>query len=398
MSRSSAFRYRAARKDGTIELGTVEAASEGAVNALLIDRGLFPVDVQAGETARDFRQSISPDDLALGLRMLSSFLEAGLPLARALAALRDVVPPSWEPLLEHIMDEVRQGSALAPALQSSPVRVAPIVIGVIQAGEAGSGLASAVKRSAELIESAVATRRAITAALAYPIILAVAGSASLALLVGVVLPKFAAILADLGQALPPTTRLVLGISEGLRLLFVPLLALAGVLLLVWRGWVSTEKGRAQWHTLLLHLPLIGPIRASNATSRIAASLSALLDAGVPLVAALGHVGRAGADAAMAARILVARESISHGSRVSSALENEGALTTTALKLIRAGEETGQLSSLLAHAGRIEGDRAQQRIRGLVRLLEPLLIVGFGLVVAVVAAALLQAVYSVRPTS
>jgi len=397
VSSPAAFQYLASRKDGTLEIGTIEATSESAANSQLIDQGLFPVEVQKATRTEEKQRVISAEDLALGLRMLASFLEAGLPVNRALAALVDVVPPSWLPILDHVREEVRQGSPLGGALHSCPVRIAPLVVGIIQAGEAGSGLVTAVKRSADIVDASVATRRAITAALAYPIILAIAGSASLALLVGIVLPRFAAILADIGQTLPPATRVVLGMSTAFRFSFFPLLAFVTLALLVWRAWVNSEQGLMRWHGVLLDIPVLGPIRASVATARIALSLAALLDAGVPLVQALAHVGRAGGDSAMSARILAARASILHGEGVAHALGRENAFTPTALKLIRAGEETGKLSELLARASQIEDERARLRIQSLVRVIEPLLIIGFGLLVAVVAAALLQAVYSVKPT-
>jgi general secretion pathway protein F len=96
-------------------------------------------------------------------------------------------------------------------------------------------------------------------------------------------------------------------------------------------------------------------------------------------------------------VLAAREAVVAGGGIARALEAEGALTPTAVRLLRTGEETGQLAPMLNHASRIEGDRAEQRVRSAVRLLEPALIIGFGAVVALVAGSLLQAVYSVRPT-
>jgi general secretion pathway protein F len=95
-------------------------------------------------------------------------------------------------------------------------------------------------------------------------------------------------------------------------------------------------------------------------------------------------------------LLAAREAIAHGDRLSAAVEREGALTPVVVRLIRAGEESGRLAAMLDHASRIEGDRAAQLVRNAVRLLEPALILAFGALVALVAAALMQAVYAARP--
>jgi general secretion pathway protein F len=379
-----------------LETGTVRAESADAARELLFSRGLFPLEVRL-ERGRDAgRPRISTPDLALGLRVLATLLESGLPVARALAAMDDLVPTAWKAALPSLRESVRQGNSLGAALSAAPVGFPPLVVGLVQAGEAGSGLAPAVARAAELTESAAETRRAVRAALAYPMILAAAGLGSLVLLVGFVLPRFAAVLADLGQALPPTARTVLGVADAARAGFVPALFTVLVAGLLWRVWTSTEEGRARWHAFLLGVPLVGGVRRAAATGRFCAALGALMESGVPIAPALAHATRATGDAALTGRILAARESVVAGHAIATSLETQDAATPTSIRLIRTGEETGRLGPMLAHASRIESARAEQMVRSLVRIMEPAMIIVFGGVVALVAAALLQAVYSVRP--
>ncbi len=201
------YRYRAARSDGTLELGELRAGSRDGAVAALSARGLFPMEVSARP---------APSELALGLRVLASLLEAGLPMSRALAAFEDLAPPRWRPAMRPLREQVREGQSLAVAMSRSALEIPPLVVGIIHAGEAGSGVAKAVRSAADLTEQAAAVRATIRAALTYPAILAVAGAASIALLVGVVLPRFALILVDLGQALPPTTRFVIAAAAAVR--------------------------------------------------------------------------------------------------------------------------------------------------------------------------------------
>lgn len=392
----AAYAYRAARADGALESGVVEAPTREAAAAVLTQRGLFPLALTLREDSITRRSRLSLDDQALGLRMLATLLEAGLPMSRALAALGELAPASWASGLSLVRRSVREGRSLAHALTRSGLGLPPVLLGIIHAGEAGSGIAAAVKRAAELAESAATTRRAVRGALAYPLVLATAGLATVALLVSVVVPRFAGILADLGQALPASTRLVLGAAEWSRALALPLLLMTGVLVVMWRAWTAREAGRRQWHAWMLEIPVAGGARRSAAASRACAALAALLESGVALPAALAHAARASGDAALGAQLLNAREGISHGERMSAAIERERALTPTAVRLIRAGEETGRLAAMLDHAARIEGERATHLVENAVRLLEPALILGFGALVALVAAALMQAVYSVRP--
>lgn len=392
------YRYRAARADGTIERGEVQAPSREVVLETLGDRGLFPLDVVARQSLRVRRARLAANDLALGLRVLANLLEAGLPISRALAAFDELAPPAWRAGLAPLRDQVREGQTLATALARSPLGIPPLVVGIIQAGEAGSGVASAVRNAAELTERTAATRTAIRAALTYPTILACASAASVALLVGVVLPRFALILADLGQSLPPTTRTVLAAATLVRAGFAPAALVLACVFGLWHLWTTSDSGRARWHSWMLALPGLGAVRRAEATSRVCAAAAALLRSGVPIASALQHAAGAAGDFAITARLLAAREQVITGSRISLSLADTAALTPTAIRLIRAGEETGRLAELLEHASRIEGEQAQHRTRAAVRVLEPAIILVFGALVALVAAALLQAVYSVRPSA
>jgi general secretion pathway protein F len=390
------FAYRAAHGSGMLETGTVRAESAEAARELLSARGLFPLEVRLERGAAGGRPRMPVGDMALGLRVLGTLLEAGLPVARALAAMDELAPPAWKPALPALRDSVRQGSSLAAALAAAPIDVPPLVVGLVQAGEAAAGVAPAVTRAAELMERAAETRRAVRAALAYPLVLAAAGTASLALLVGFVLPRFAAVLAEMGQALPPTARTVLAVADAARAGFVPGVLTLAAALALWRVWTAGEEGRARWHAILLAVPGVGEIRRAAATGRFCAALGALLESGVPIAPALAHATRAGGDAALGARILAARERVVGGHGIAASLEEHRAATPTSIRLIRTGEETGRLAPMLAHAARIEDARAEQTVRSLVRVLEPAMIVAFGGIVALVAAALLQSVYSVRP--
>ncbi|GJG89832.1 type II secretion system protein GspF [Gemmatimonadetes bacterium T265] len=410
------FAYRAARADGTLERGTVTAATRDAAAAVLVAGGSLPVELRAarpanGTSARspnatthgradglpaDRRPALPPADLALGLRALATLLDAELPMGRTLAAFADLAPASWRPALPAIEGAVREGRGLSAALESAPVRVPPVVVGLLRAGEAGSGLAGAVRQAADLTERTARTRAALRSALAYPALLAAAATASVALLVGVVLPRFAALLEGIGQELPWSTRVVLAAAAVARGGAVPALGLAGATAVAWHAWTRTPAGRVAWHAALLRAPGLGTVRSAAATARAAAALAALLERGVPVAAALPHAARAAGDAAVEARLTDARAGIVAGESVAAALARTRAVTPTMVRLTRAGEASGKLAAMCAHAARLEAERAETLVAQTVRLVEPTLILGFGAVVALVAAALLQAVYSVRP--
>jgi type II secretory pathway component PulF len=391
----TAFRYRAARADGEIVAGVLEAASGPAATSDLTVGGLFPIEVaEAGREGRP-RAWLPRADLAVVFGGLAALLEAGLPLDRALAATEESVPPRLAPVFAETRRRVREGASLSRALQAAG-GLPDVALGLLRAGEAHGRLAAAARRVAGELEREAELVAQLRAALAYPLFLAVVGGLSVTLIVTVVVPRFAALLGDLGRAVPVSTRLLLGLSSTLAHHGPLALVLAGAVAALVARALSLEPGRAALHRWLLGVPVVGRIRWGLATARACRALAGLLETGVPLLAALDLAREAAGDRAVAERLTRARQSVSEGERLASALRRHEVVTPGALRLARFGEESGRLAELLGQAGRLEEAAAHRALRTLVGLLEPLLIVGFGAVVAFVAAALLQAVYSVRP--
>jgi type II secretory pathway component PulF len=392
------FAYVAVGHDGSVDRATIDAEDAAQARRAVASRGLFVLSMEERGLRRERRDPLSSADLALGLRVLGDLLESGLPVTRALQTFHDLAPRAWRPALPSITQSVREGNSLAGALAASPLEIPPLVIGIAQAGEAGAGIGPAIRRAADLSEATAETQAAVRSALAYPAVVAVAGVAAIGALITVVLPRFAKILADLGQALPPSTQIVLRIATLGRAALVPTVVAAVIALALWRSWVQTDSGRVQWHRTLLAVPVVGSLRRGVATARMAHSLAALLDSGVPIATAMGHAARATGDAELEVRLTAARAQIAGGQSLSQALDASDAASQTTIRLARAGEESGRLPSMLSHAAKIEQKRVDQIVRTSVRMLEPILLLTFASVVALVAAALLQAIYSVRPTA
>jgi general secretion pathway protein F len=391
----TSFSYSAARADGSIERGSLTAESRAAAVNALGGRGLFVIIVAAEAQRLRRRGNLNAPEVALGLRVLADLLESGLPLSRALAVLEELAAPSWQRVLPAIRESVRAGTSFASALSATAV-FPDVVIGLVQAGESGSGLGAALRRGAEFTEQTAVLHSTIIASLAYPAVLACAGVASVGLMVGIVLPRFAAILGELGQSLPPVTHFVIQGATLARLATLPFLVALVAAVVIWHAWTSTVLGRRQWHDQLLALPLIGDIRRAAATARYFGALAALLENGVAISAGLIGASRAAGDAAISARVLEARELVSHGERLSRALDRTRAATPLAIRLTRAGEESSNLTRMMNHVAKLEHDRAARLVRTATRVLEPTLVICIGGLIALVAAALLQAVYSVRP--
>lgn len=391
----TAFRYMAARTDGASVRGTIEAASGPDAAAVLSSRGLYPVSVEPVPVeAWPWSRRPSTRALATVFQSLATLVEAGLPLERALHATERVASGPLHEALTHVGARVREGASLGSALAAEQGLFPGVAIGLVRAGERGVGLGAALEQAAAQLEREADLAAKIRGALAYPALLATVGSLSVALIVLFVVPRFVTILGDFGQALPRATRLLIGFSDATRRFGLVIVAV-----LVGCGVVAArfiQERRAAWENWLLGLPLIGPIRHASATARASRALGALLGTGTPALVALTVAQEAAGNEAAADRLERARSRVAEGAPLSSALSAAGALTPTAHQLITIGETSGRLPALLDKAAELAEGEAERRLKALVALLEPALILAFAGLVAFVAAALLQAVYSLRP--
>jgi type II secretory pathway component PulF len=389
----TAFRFRAARPDGEVLTGTVQASSAAAALRLVESRGLLPVALD--EAAATAPRRVDPATLAAVLAGLAALVDAGLPVDRALAAAQETAPDRLRDALAQGQAAVREGGSLSAALAEAGL-TPPTVLGHLRAGERAGALGAALARGAADLERTAELRARIRTALTYPVFLLVAGTISVLVIVGVVVPRFAHLLGEQGHALPASTRLLLAASSVVRGAALPGLILGVLLAAPGFRWLRAETGRLALHQFLLALPFVGALRHQLASARTCGALGGLLEAGVPVLEAMRLASEAAGDAAVRERMLRARLDVERGERLGRALRQHGALTPAALRLAAFGERAGALPRFLAHAAWLEETAAHRALQRAVTLLEPAIILAFGAAVAFVALALLQAVYSVRP--
>jgi general secretion pathway protein F len=393
---SRMFRYDAIAADGRRDRGTLAAPNAQRALRILKDRGLLPLDVSPSSSWSV--RTMSDREAAAGLQSLAELVATGMPVSRAVAVFGAVAPSAWQARLPLVTESLRSGTKLSAALAALPKPLPAGSIAVISAGEHGDGLASGLARAAELLEDSAAARAELFNALAYPALLAIAGAGSVLMLVTVILPKFSAILADLGQSLPPATRALMSVAQVVEIAGPTLLVVMTATAAVGWWWIQTSDGAAAWQELLLGLPVVGTIRRNTAVARTCASAAALIASGVRLPEAWRLAADAAGDRAMQKRLLSARRSIVAGSTIWRACADSDALTPTAVQLVRVGEESGQLAAMLDRSARIHRGEALRKTRLLIRFLEPALIIGFAAIIGGVAAALFQAMYAIRPAS
>jgi general secretion pathway protein F len=336
-------------------------------------------------------------DLLALTQQLATLVEAGMPLDRALSILEELAPnPRVKAVVADLLHSVRGGTSLSDALaKHHPRPFSRLYINMVRAGEKGGVLEATLRRLAEFQEARQAFTEAIVSALIYPVVISTVGAGAIVFLMTFVIPRFATIFADMGQAIPLPTQILLSTSLVLQSYWwVGALVLVGAIL-GWRLWTGTADGRLQWDRLLLRLPLVGALLTRVETARFARTLGTMLRSGVPVLGALAVVGDIMTNQIIGRAVHRVSDSVKRGGTVAAAMQEHTPFPALAIHMVRVGEETGRLEDmLLKTAETVEGD-VRSELRRLIGLLEPAIILAMGVVVAFIVVAMLLAIFSIN---
>lgn len=395
----AAFRYEAIDTDGRTTRGVIEADGLRQARSRVREMGLVVVEVEAvsedklqsgsGQRWR-LRRGVSSAQLSMITRQLATLLEAGLPLEQALSALiEQTEEESLHQILAGVRSELLSGHTLAQAMSQYSTVFPDIYRALIKAGEASGELGHVMMRLADYTESRHALRQKVVLAFIYPaIVTCVALAVVMGLLVYVV-PQVVSVFQQTQQTLPLLTRMLIGLSSFLQATwFYLLLVLIGAGLLA-RSLLQRPEIRFQWHSQLLHMPLVGRLVRGLNTARMASTLAILAGSGVPLLVALQAAAGVVSNLPMRQALEEATKKVREGVSLSRALGVSKMFPPILVHLISSGESSGKLDEMLDRAA----TQQEQEISGytsvLTSLLEPVLILVMGFVVLVIVLAILM---------
>jgi type II secretory pathway component PulF len=256
-------------------------------------------------------------------------------------------------------------------------------------------LEATLRRLAEFQEARHAFAEAIISALIYPVVITTVGAGAIVFLMTFVIPRFATIFADMGQAIPLPTQILLSTSLAVQSYWwVGLLVLFGAIL-AWRIWTGTAEGRLQWDRIVLRLPMVGTIMIKVETARFTRTLGTMLRSGVPVLGALTVVGDIMMNQVVGRAVQRLSDTVKRGGTIAAAMKEHTPFPPLAIHMVRVGEETGRLEDmLLKTAETVEGD-VRSELRRMIGLLEPAIILAMGAVVAFIVVAMLLAIFSIN---
>ena len=391
------YLYKAVKYDGEAVEGEIEAADEAAVVRHLQAQGLIPVDTRpAGglraQLTRRRRRGLNQKDIGVITRELATLLEAGLTLDRSLQILLDLTQEEHlRQVMSDLQERVRGGATFSSALEAQDGQFPRLYVNMVRAGEASGALDQVLIRLADYLERTAELRETITSALVYPAILLVVAGLSVIMLLVFVVPQFATLFDDMGAALPLPTRIVVGAGDLFRNYWWAMLAVLALSAAVIEQQLKRPEVRERFDRRLLATPLFGDLVWKLETARFCHTLATLLKNGLPLLTALNLAKEVVSNRKLAGQMDEAAEDLKHGKGLAEPLSRRQVLPPLAMQMIRVGEESGALDAMLAKVAEIYDGETRSSVRSLLTLLEPVLIIGLGVVVAGIIISILMAI-------
>ncbi|WP_437317081.1 type II secretion system inner membrane protein GspF [Sorangium sp. So ce385] len=367
----------ALRKDGIMLTGATE--EQAAKAKAKRDLKLFA-----------FAGRPSTSEVAMMTRQLATLIGAGIPLFESLNALiEQVEKESLKRTLTQVREQVREGTSFAKALEGHPTVFPPLYVSMVRAGEASGTLEGVLLRLTVFMENQAKLVGKVTAALAYPALMAIIGIGLISVLMIAVVPNVKDIFSSMDQTLPWYTSLLIGTSEfAASYWWLVIIMLVGAVY-GFRRWLRTPKGRLRWDTFVLNAPIFGKLIQMLSIARFARTLATLLSSGVALLSAMDIVRSVLGNAALEKVVADAIGSIREGQSIADPLKRSGRFPPIVIHMIAIGERSGQLEAMLENVANAYDSEVETRVQVLTSLLEPLMIVVMGGTVAFIAISILM---------
>jgi len=402
------FSYKATDQTGKIVTGTQDASDEKGVVAALQAQGYIPIRITSSAKASSRLSSgweksifgvlkkVSEKDILRFTEDLATLLDSGLPLDRSLQILRDASDKKGlKSVLNDVLKAVQKGSDLSEALANHPKRFSRFYVNMVKAGEAGGFLDLILKRMSIYLNDIKDLKDYIVSAMIYPLFLICIGGISILVLLTYVIPKFAVIFADLGQAIPFSTQLLLSTAAFFQRYVLLLLAGFAAVIFLWRRFSMTPAGRYRIDSFLTTLPVVGGFIQELETARFARTLGTLIKSGVPILGSLTLVQGVIRNRVIAESLDFIRERVREGDALSKPLADSDMFPKLAIQMIIVGEETGRLDEMLFKIGDIYEKKVRNLIKKGMSLMEPAVILTMGIIIGFIVISMLMAIFSMN---
>jgi len=397
------YEYQVRDRQGKVQTGQIEAQNEALVAKRLREMGLAPVaitEVKTGGLNTEIKipglsDRIALKDIAVMSRQLATMIASGLSLLRALTILAEQTEnKTLAGLIHQVRVDVESGTSLSVAMAKHPKAFPPLMVNMVKAGEVGGFLDTVLESVAKNFESEVKLRAKIKSAMTYPVVVFSIALLAVTGMLLFIVPVFEEMFTDLGGDLPLPTKILVGMSTGLRVGAIPLVILIIIGIVLWKKNRHNLAFREKVEPLFLKAPVFGTLVQKIALSRFTRNLSSMLRAGVPILQALDIVGEVSGNIVVERGANDVRESVRRGNSLAGPLAQHPVFPPMVVQMMAVGEDTGALDSMLDKVADFYDQEVEATTDALTSLIEPLMIAVLGAVVGGMIIALYMPIFGV----
>ena len=392
------FVCRVADANGRVYSHVEAAGTLAEARQKLVDRGLYVYSVTSRSgivpgMGRRRERTIGGSDFLILNQQFNTLIKTGLPILRALDLLADrASSPKLRPVISQIRDRVREGKSLSEAVTEAGV-FSKVYSTAILAGEKSGNLPGVLEYYIAYQKVSTGVRKKILATLVYPALLVAVSTIIVTYLVTAVIPKFALLYRDLNVDLPGPTRLLIALTVDYRYVFLSAIATLAVVAVGIYFWSQTEDGGVAFDRLKFRLPVIGETLLKFQVAQFSRTLATLLTGGTPLVAGLQTASDAIGSRLVRGTVFQATQMVRDGESLHSALASTRVMPELALDMIEVGESSGALAPMLTSVAEFYEDEVNLRLGALVSLIEPIMLIFMGMLVAFILISLYLPIFS-----
>ena len=385
--------YTAVTKDGKKVKGTISANTQSRAMAMLREQGLVPTKVEQQTLLnKDLNLSIGggvkPRDLSVFCRQFQSILAAGVTIVEALGMLVDQTENKvFAKTIKETQTAVQKGSTLAEAMKAHPKVYPSILVNMVEAGEASGSLELAMERMSVQFEKSAKLKALVKKAMMYPIVIIIVAIGVLIAMSILVIPSFAEMFESMGSELPGITKAVMAFSDFLMHKWYLLILIVVVATISITAFAKTETGQVVFGTIAIKAPIFGKLSVKTASASFARTISTLMAAGIPLSEALDITSRSMKNIHFKRALQAAKKEVEQGTNLSEPLRKCGLFPMMIPQMVKIGEETGNIDGMLIKSADYYEDEVEIATGSLTTLMEPLIIVVLGAIVAVLVLAM-----------
>ncbi len=388
------FGYKVRSSQGNVLTGSMEAREQRMVVDRLRRQRFIILEI--GEIRKNalkdvldsvnfLKRKVRQKDLVLFSRQLSTLIGAGVPIVQGLTILLNQVDnPAFKTVITSVREDIESGTSITEALSRHPAVFSELYVNMVRSGELGGILDVILERLSGYLESAATLRGKIRSAMVYPAVIAFVAGAVTAFLVIVVVPAFVKIFEQAGAELPLPTRILLMFSNFLKHYIIFIIIGLIVFVVGLRQYYRTEAGSMRIDTMLLRVPIFGPLLRKVAVAKFTRTFGTLVKSGVPILQALETVAKTSGNRVIEKAVLAAKEAIREGERISQPLRESGVFPPMVTQMISVGEETGNLDAMLSKIAEFYEQEVDAAVSALTSMIEPVVIVFMGIIVGAIA--------------